>query len=149
MGGVDIVTDATMMITALRAVGAELWVESGRLRVRVPTGALTPEWRRTLAAHRDAVLVALIAEADAWAMDRLDTVLGDDGLEPQPLPKKVRPGGAPTGALPLEGDARDARQRVKTVSAICVEIRGLSPIDGQGCRGGCPGSAQNPMEGQL
>ncbi len=69
MGGVDIVTDATMMITALRAVGAELWVESGRLRVRVPTGALTPEWRRTLAAHRDAVLVALIAEADAWAMN--------------------------------------------------------------------------------
>ena len=92
--------DAPTLLAQLRAARVDLWIEEGRLRVRAPTGLLTPELRSVIAAHRDALLDLLVAEADEWAMDRLDAVLGDDGRGPEPwtlglaTPRQAVPYGA-------------------------------------------------------
>ena len=124
-------TDATMMLTALHSAGAELWIESDRLRVRAPTGVLSPEWRTTLAAHRNAVLAALIAEADAWAMDRLDAMRGDHGVEPEPLPRTPGSSVSTACARPVAVDSSDRSQRA------------TGPQDRSD---GCPSGDANPVE---
>ncbi len=91
--------DARALLADLRALRAELWIEAGRLRVKAPQGVLTPERRAAIAAHRDALLALLIEEADAWALDRLDAALGDDGRGPEslpglPVPRQAVPYGA-------------------------------------------------------
>lgn len=47
------------LLSRLRALGAYLWVEEGRLRLSAPSGALTPDLRQELAGHRDEILAFL------------------------------------------------------------------------------------------
>ena len=110
--------DAPALLAALRAARANLWIDGGRLRVKAPAGELTPERRTAIAAHRDELLALLVAEADAWALDRLDEVLGDDGSGPE-VPRCGLT--APRQALPY---------------GVCADCGGPCPADGMHW---CPG----------
>jgi hypothetical protein len=55
------------LLSRLRALGAYLWVEEGRLRLSAPSGALTPDLRQEIAGHRDEILAFLARSGDMTA----------------------------------------------------------------------------------
>ncbi len=105
--------DALALLADLRAAKADPWIDGGRLRVKAPAGVLTPELQTAIAAERDALLALLVEEADAWAMSRLDDVLGDDGSDPEP-PR--------LGALPVPRQALPY--------GVCTDCGRPCPADG-------------------
>ncbi len=73
------------IIADLRALGVTLTANGGRLRVNGPTGAVTAEWRATLADHKDALLAMLRAPNAAEDDDGEDDwVSVDEYVAPPP-----------------------------------------------------------------
>jgi hypothetical protein len=52
---------ALELLDTLSASGVRLWAEGGKLKLDAPRGAVTPELKERLAAHKPALLAALTA----------------------------------------------------------------------------------------
>ncbi|MBB0242572.1 amino acid adenylation domain-containing protein [Streptomyces alkaliphilus] len=71
---------ATELISELKALGVDLWAESGQLRFRAPRGVLTEERRAALREHK-ATILELLDERNATR-----TVTADPGARHEPFP---------------------------------------------------------------
>ena len=106
---------ATALLQALAGRGVVLTAEAGRLRYRAPAGAVTPDLRRQLEAHKAALLLALAGNAQQTGLF--------DGAAPSPdaarlvahrghdLPQD------PHAARLVHGDFERARQRLAELEA--------------------------------
>src|SRR5271166_733940 len=74
------------LLADLEQKGIRLWVDDGRLSIRAPKGALTPELRDRLSEHKSEILTLLSRVDHADPSAPLPEVVPDPSRRYQPFP---------------------------------------------------------------